>query len=235
MPIRLICLDADDTLWGHEGYFQIAAQAYERLLAPAAPAEVIASKLAEIEDRNVHIYGYGVKGFMLSMVETAVEILGDRLTGAIAREILAIGHELMRHPIDLLPDVAAALGPLAERAPLALVTKGDLFHQEMKLAASGLGDRFSSVDIVSEKTPDHYLKVFRRHGVAPADALMAGNSLRSDVWPALAAGAWAAHIPHVHEWARERAEDPAGRPRFTRLDSLAELPAWIDRINAGAG
>ncbi len=220
MPIRLICLDADDTLWGHEGYFQVAAQRYEELLASEVDANATAKKLTEIEDRNIHIYGYGVKGFTLSMIETAVEMLGDRLTGAMTREILAIGHDLIRHPIDLLPHVAEALGPLAERAPLALVTKGDLFHQEMKLAASGLGDRFSSVDIVSDKTPEHYLRVFRRHDVAPQDALMAGNSLRSDIWPPLKTGAWAAHIPHAHEWAHERADDPGEHVRFARLGSL---------------
>jgi putative hydrolase of the HAD superfamily len=232
MPIRLICLDADDTLWGHESYFKTAAQRYEDLIAPQATAGLAREKLDEIEDRNLQLYGYGVKGFTLSMLETAVEILGERLSVATTREILAIGRDLMRHPIHLMPGVAEALGPLSDRAPLALVTKGDLHHQEMKLAASGLGDRFASVDIVSEKTPDHYAKVFRRHGVAPHEALMAGNSLRSDIWPALSAGGWAAHVPSEHEWARERAEDPAGHPRFARLASLAELPGLIDHINA---
>jgi putative hydrolase of the HAD superfamily len=231
MPIRLICLDADDTLWGHESYFQEAARAYEQLLAPEVAAETIAEKLTETEDRNLHIYGYGVKGFTLSMLETALEILGDRLDAGRTRQILDIGRDLMRHPIELLAGVAEALGPLAERAPLALVTKGDLFHQEMKLAASGLGDRFASVDIVSEKTQGHYERVFRRHGVAPHEALMAGNSLRSDIWPALAAGAWAAFVPSPYEWARDRADDPTGHPRFRRLASLTELPAWIDSLD----
>ena len=153
MPIRLICLDADDTLWGHESYFQEAARRYEQLLASQVDGEQAMRRLDEIEDRNLHLYGYGVKGFTLSMMETAVEMLGDRLTATHMRQILDIGRDLMRHPIELLPGVREALGPLAERAPLALVTKGDLFHQEVKLAASGLGDRFSSVDIVSEKTP----------------------------------------------------------------------------------
>ncbi len=233
MPIRLICLDADDTLWGHESYFQEAARRYEQLLASQVDGEQAMRRLDEIEDRNLHLYGYGVKGFTLSMMETAVEMLGDRLTATHMRQILDIGRDLMRHPIELLPGVREALGPLAERAPLALVTKGDLFHQEVKLAASGLGDRFSSVDIVSEKTPQHYLNVFRRHGAPPGMALMAGNSLRSDIWPALTAGAYAAHIPHEFEWARERADDPAGHARFVRLASLAELPPYVDRINAG--
>ena len=202
------------------------------MLAPHADPAVSHERLATIEDRNLHIYGYGVKGFIITMIETAVEIAGERLTAATTKTILDIGRELMQHPINLLAGVAEALEPLAARAPLVLVTKGDLFHQEMKLAASGLGERFSGVEIVSEKTPEHYAKVFRRYHVEPLEALMAGNSLRSDIWPALQTGAWAAHIPHEFEWARERADDPQDHPRFVRLSSLANLPAWIDDHNA---
>ncbi len=230
MPIRLICLDADDTLWGHENYFQVAARRYGELLAPFADPAVSAERLDAIEGRNLRIYGYGVKGFIITMLETALEIAGDNLTATMTRAILDIGRDLMQHPIELLPGVAEALAPRAERAPRALVTKGDLFHQEMKLAASGLGDRFASVEIVSEKTADTYQRIFRRHDVAPAEAVMAGNSLRSDIWPALEAGAWAAHIPHEFEWSRERAEDAHGHPRFARLKSLGDLPALVDRI-----
>ena len=233
MPIRLICLDADDTLWGHESFFQDAARRYGDLLAPQVPTSLTSQRLEAIEERNLRLYGYGVKGFTLSMLEAALEILGDDLAAATTREILAIGRDLMRHPIDLLPGVAEAMGPLSARAPLALVTKGDLFHQEFKLAASGLGEFFSSVDVVSEKTSEQYLRVFRRHGVAPDEAVMAGNSLRSDIWPALQAGAHAIHIPHEFEWSRERADDPDGRARFIRLASFAKVPAWIDRLNAG--
>jgi len=231
MTIRLICLDADDTLWGHESYFQEAARRYADLLAPQVSAAVTAERLTAIEDRNLHLYGYGVKGFILSMLETALETVGDNLAASTTRQNLAIGQDLMRHPIALLPGVAEAMGPLAARAPLALVTKGDLFHQEFKLAASGLGEFFSSVDVVSEKTPEQYLRVFARHGVAASEAVMAGNSLRSDIAPALQAGAYAVHIPHEFEWARERAEDPAGDPRFARMTSLADLASWVDRLN----
>lgn len=234
MPIRLICLDADDTLWGHESYFQGASRRYVELLAPFADAGHSERLLVEAESRNLHLYGYGVKGFTLSMLETAVEIAGERLTATTTRAILEIGRELMRHPIDLLDGVAEALGSLAERGTLVLVTKGDLFHQESKLAASGLGDRFSGVEIVSEKTPETYSRIFARYGARPAEAVMAGNSLRSDIWPALQAGAWAVHVPHEFEWAHERAETPEGQPRFGRLGSLRELPDWLDEANAAA-
>ena len=227
MPISLVCLDADDTLWSHEAYFQDAARRYHALLAPFGDPADTEARLNAVEDRNLQIYGYGVKGFALSMLETALEIAGDRLPAATVREILDIGRGLMRHPISPLPDVRETLPLLAQRARLVLVTKGDLFHQEAKLAASGLGDHFAGVEIVSEKTPQTYARVFARYGLA-SEAAMVGNSLRSDVWPALEAGSYAVHIPHEFEWARERAETPEGNPRFARLSSFAELPGWLD-------
>lgn len=234
LPIRLICLDADDTLWGHESFFQDAYRRYVELLSPFADAERLERRLIEAESRNLHLYGYGVKGFTLSMIETALEIVGEVLTASTTRAILEIGRDLMRHPIDLLDGVAEALGPLAERGTLILVTKGDLFHQESKLAASGVGDRFSGVEIVSEKTPETYRRIFARYGYPCDEAVMAGNSLRSDIWPALRAGAWAVHIPHAFEWAHERADPADGEARFARLASLRELPGWLDGVNGGA-
>ncbi len=227
MPIDLICLDADDTLWQHESYFQDAARRYRALLAPFADPAHTESQLTAVEERNLHLYGYGVKGFTLSMLETALEIASDALPVATAKEILGLGRELMRHPIDPLPGVKETLPRLAAAARLVLVTKGDLFHQESKLAASGLGDHFAGVEIVSEKTPETYARVFARYGAKSGDSLMVGNSLRSDIWPALAAGAFAVHIPHEFEWARERAETPVGEPRFARLAAFADLPGWL--------
>ena len=232
MSIRLICLDADDTLWFNESFFREASQRYVDALAAHASPEAIGAGLYAAEDRNLHVYGYGVKGFTLSMIETALDLIGEALTPATTRIILDIGRDLMRHPIRLIDGVAEALPELARRAPLVVVTKGDLFHQESKVAASGLGDHFSGVEIVSEKTAQGYARVFRRYGVEPGEALMAGNSLRSDIWPALQAGAWAVHLPHEFEWARERADDPEGQPRFRRLGSIRALPAWIDSVHA---
>ena len=229
MPIDLICLDADDTLWSHESFFQDAARRYLDLLAPFAAVDRIEARLTEVEDRNLRIYGYGVKGFTLSMLETALEIAGDALPGHVVKSALAIGRDLMRHPVTPLPGVAETLPLLAARARLVLVTKGDLFHQESKLAASGLGEHFSGVEIVSDKTAAVYARVFARYGAAPARALMAGNSLRSDIWPALEAGAFAVHIPHEVEWAHERAETPRDEPRFVRLAALGDLPQWLAR------
>lgn len=227
MPIDLICLDADDTLWSHESFFQDAARRYRDLLQPFADPQRIEALLSEAEDRNLHVYGYGVKGFTLSMLETAVEIAGEALPAVVVKQVLGIGRDLMRHPIAPLAGVEETLPRLAARGRLVLVTKGDLFHQESKLAASGLGEHFSGVEIVSEKTAGTYARIFARYGAPPARAVMAGNSLRSDVWPALEAGAFAVHIPHEFEWARERAETPQREPRFARLASLAQLPGWL--------
>jgi putative hydrolase of the HAD superfamily len=227
LPIDLLCLDADDTLWSHESYFKDAAIRYHAVLAPFASGASTEARLDEVEDRNLHLYGYGVKGFTLSMLETALEVAGDALPAAAVKQILAIGRDLMRHPVAALPGVEETLPLLAAKARLVLVTKGDLFHQESKLAASGLGDHFEGVEIVSEKKAETYAKVFARYGVAADRAAMVGNSLRSDIWPALEAGAFAVHIPSEFEWAREHAETPKNEPRFTRLARFADLPGWL--------
>ena len=230
MPIDLICLDADDTLWHNLRHFDETEAVLQRLLAPFDAAGVARETLERVEAQNLTLYGYGAKGFTLSMIETAIEVAGERLpVGAIA-EILGAGRALLAHPVELLPGAEAALDALGRRGRLVLVTKGDLLHQETKLAASGLGSRFAAIEIVSDKTPDTYSRIFAHHGVVPDRALMAGDSMRSDVLPALAAGAWAAHVPHGVVWAHERAEAPAGEKRFRALAGLGELAGWVDEI-----
>ena len=233
MAIRLVALDADDTLWHNETLFRLTQTRFNELLADHATPDIVESKLIEIERRNLELYGYGAKGFTLSMIETALEISGAALPGSVLAEILAAGRSLMRHPVETLPGVAEALQHLAGKADLVLVTKGDLFHQEQKLAASGLGSLFSGVEIVSEKTTDTYRRVFARYGVDPAEAVMAGNSVRSDILPPLEAGAYAALIPYPLVWVHEAASAPRDHPRYKELASLGELPAWIDALRAG--
>lgn len=230
MPIRLICLDADDTLWHNETFFKATFGRFAALLDGFAPADEIQRLLDETEHRNLAAYGYGAKGFILAMLETAGEIAGDALAPETVRAILRLGREMLAHPIEPLPGVAEALPALADRAPLVLVTKGDLHHQEAKLAASGFGAWFTGVEIVSDKKPETYERIFVRYGAAPSEAAMAGNSVRSDVLPALAAGAWAALIPFELVWGHEVADAPAGHPRFRELESIAELAGWIDAI-----
>jgi putative hydrolase of the HAD superfamily len=227
MPIQLICLDADDTLWHNQLWFDRSFAAFARLVAPFAPAGEVQRRLDETEHRNLGAYGYGAKGFILSMLETATELAGEELEPATVREILALGRDMLAHPIEPLDGVAEALPLLAGRAPLVLVTKGDLHHQEAKLAASGFGAWFTGVEIVSDKKPQTYARIFERYGAEPSRTVMAGNSMRSDILPALEAGAFAAYIPFEGTWSHEDAEAPAEHPRYRELGTIAELSDWI--------
>ncbi|MDF0541937.1 HAD family hydrolase [Sphingobium sp. H39-3-25] len=227
MPIKLICLDADDTLWHNMRHFEEAEQALVALMAPFAKAGIDRDALTAVEVRNLHIYGYGAKSFTLSMIEAAIELCGDDLPMEAISGILAAGRTLLQHPVELLPGIEDTLDRLADIAPLVLVTKGELLHQEAKLAASGLGDRFSSIEIVSDKKTETFERLFARFGVPPEQAVMAGDSMRSDILPALTAGAHAAFIPQPLAWSHEAATPPEPHPRFRQLESLSQLPEWI--------
>ncbi len=231
MTIKLICLDADDTLWHNMRHFNETEEILLGLIEPFAARDIARERLNACEARNLKLYGYGAKGFTLSMIETVVELAGDPLPKSLITDILTAGRALLSHPVELFEGIADTLTQLAERGRLVLVTKGDLLHQEVKLAASGLGDRFSGIEIVSDKTADTFRRLFHKEGVLAEEAVMAGDSLRSDIHPALEAGAWAAFIPQKGAWVHEGAGKPADDPRFRQLDRLAELPAWIDTIS----
>ncbi|WP_374275167.1 HAD family hydrolase [Brevundimonas sp.] len=226
--ITTVGLDADDTLWHNETIFRLTHDRFAALLADHADPAEIDSRLAATEQRNLRLYGYGVKGFTLSMIETAMELCGGEPPSAAIREILAAGREMLAHPVETLPGVDEALAALSERYRLVLITKGDLMDQERKLAASGLGDLFAAVEIVSEKTADTYTRVFERHGSGATEAVMAGNSMKSDVLPAIKAGAFGVHIPYAVTWAHELADAPEDEPLYGALESLDQLPGWID-------
>ncbi len=230
MSITTVGLDADDTLWHNETLFRLTHDRFCDLLAGVADREVLETRLAEVEKRNLRLYGYGVKGFTLSMIETAMELTDGQAPSSVVREILAAGREMLSEPVEPLPGVDQALAELSERYRLVLITKGDLLHQEQKLAASGLGDLFAAVEIVSEKDASTYERVFARHGTGAGQAAMCGNSIRSDILPALEAGCWAAHVPYPLTWAHEMAEAPMGHPRFAELASIAEFPAWLAKV-----
>jgi putative hydrolase of the HAD superfamily len=224
----MICLDADDTLWHNMRFFDAAETAIVQMLAPFAEAGIARDAMAAAEIRNLSLYGYGAKSFTLSMIETALEFGADTAT---VRDILHAGRTLLAHPVELFDGIAETLAALADHAPLVLVTKGDLFHQEAKLAASGLGERFHGIEIVSDKSADTFARLFAKHGVMPKRAVMAGDSLRSDILPALAAGAWAAYIPQPLAWSHEVTEVPE-HPRFVQLDRLGDLVGWMAQLPA---
>ena len=227
MRITTVGLDADDTLWHNETIFRLTQDRFRALMADVAAPHVLDARLAAVEQRNLALYGYGVKGFTLSLIETAMEFTDGEPPGRIVADILAAGREMLGHPVEPLPGVAHALAELSEGCRLVLITKGDLLHQEQKLAASGLGDLFAAVEIVSEKDARTYETVFARHGTGAAAAVMCGNSLRSDILPALKAGAFAAHVPYPLTWAHEMADAPSGHPRFAELPSITHLPDWV--------
>jgi putative hydrolase of the HAD superfamily len=228
--LTIIGLDADDTLWHNESFFRQSQDRFAELLSGYADAQAISQTLDTIEQKNLPVYGYGVKGFTLSMLEAALAITDARLPVRRLQQILELGREMMSHPVELLPGVKQALEALSQRLPLVLITKGDLFHQESKLAASGIGEYFRGVEIVSTKNAATYAGAFKRFGADPQQAVMAGNSVRSDVLPALAAGSYAALVPYPLLWSHEA---PSGHPRFRQLERLDQLAPWIDELQAG--
>jgi putative hydrolase of the HAD superfamily len=230
MPVAVIGIDADDTLWHNETVFRMTHERFNELLSEFSAPERIEDTLNRIEQRNIGVYGYGAKGFTLSMIETALELSENRASGAVMREIMNAGKEMMQHPVTPLPGVEDALRELSQRNRLILITKGDLFHQESKLAASGLGQCFAGVEIVSEKNVDTYNRVFRRHGIEPERGLMAGNSMKSDVLPMLEAGGYAAYVPYPLIWSHEVADPPENHPRYRELSALNDLPTWLDEL-----
>ena len=230
MRLWTIGFDADDTLWHNERFFRATEERFLQLLAPHMEGPDLRARLLAAERRNLGLYGFGIKGFVLSMIETAVDATEGRVPGSVVGEILATGRGMLAHPIELLPHAREAVEAAAAEGEVVLITKGDLLHQEQKLAASGLHELFDAVEIVSDKTPDTYRRVFARH---PArHAMMVGNSLKSDVIPALEAGAWGVHVPHGLPWELDWAEPPEGHPRFREIPSLGALPNLLRLLEA---
>jgi putative hydrolase of the HAD superfamily len=227
MPITTIAFDADDTLWENEQFFRLTEQRFSDLLAPYTDAPDLTDRLIASVTKNLSFYGFGMKGFALSMVETALDVTDHRVPGTVIAEILAAGRELLSYPIETLPYVDQALDQLQETHRLILVTKGDVFDQERKLAASGLAEYFAAIEIVADKTPDTYARIFERHADGPERTVMVGNSLRSDILPPLAAGGYAIYVPHELTWSYEHAEEPVGEPRYARIAHLGELAGAI--------
>ncbi len=221
--LTTIAFDADDTLWHNERFFQLTQAHFAQLLADHAERDHLMERLLAAEKRNIQHYGYGIKGFVLSMIETAIEVTEDRVPASVIRQLIDAGQEMLAHPIELLPHAREAVEGVAETHRVILITKGDLIDQERKLAQSGLGDLFDGVEIVSEKTAETYRTIFEQHGEGPLSAMMVGNSMRSDVVAPIAAGCWGVHVPHGLVWEVEHAETPSHHPRFRELSDLGGL------------
>jgi putative hydrolase of the HAD superfamily len=231
-----IGFDADDTLWHNENIFEKVHERYFRLLALHHDAATVEKALFRTEMRNLPLYGYGIKGFMLSAIETAIDLTEGKISTAELREVIGLGHQMLDHPVELLEGAREVLAGLASRHSLLLITKGDLRDQERKLAKSGIAELFRAVEIVSEKDASVYRRILERHGVQPAAFLMVGNSLRSDILPVLSLGGSGVHIPYRITWGHEEAEAPAeGTGGFHSIRSLSELPAVVERWRSGRG
>jgi putative hydrolase of the HAD superfamily len=231
VAIELLGVDADDTLWHSEVHFEFTQQRVRELVAPWVEAADFDERLLATERRNLRLFGYGVKGFALSTIETVIELTEGRIPASDIHQIISVAKSQLDHPIELLAGVEATVAALAVRYRLVLITKGDLFHQEAKVAASGLGERFEGVEVVAEKDPATYRRLLHRYGADPANFAMIGNSLRSDILPALELGGFGVHIPYALTWAHEVVDLPSPlEERLVRLERFEELPEALARL-----
>jgi putative hydrolase of the HAD superfamily len=224
MPITVVGLDGDDTLWHNETRFNITQGEFRELLHRHAPDAAVDEHLFQTEMKNLGLYGYGIKSFTLSMIETAIQLTEGRIPATDLDVILGWGKRMLMQPTELLDGVQPALHELSNRYDLLLITKGDLFDQESKLARSGLADLFLGVEIVSEKNVSSYRGILERRGIKTGEFVMVGNSLRSDIVPVLELGARAVHIPYQVTWHHEHVpEESLPRSGWYRLEKIAEL------------
>jgi putative hydrolase of the HAD superfamily len=229
--ITTIAFDADDTLWHTERIFISTKEKYAALLADYHDYKFIEEHLDATETHNIKHFGYGVKGFTLSMIETACELTEGRITGDKIKQIIDLAREMLAAPIDVLEGVQETIRELSKNYRLMVITKGDLLDQETKLARSGLGDYFDAFEIVPRKDAKIYKYVMRRHEIEPEEFLMVGNSLKSDILPVLETGARAVLVPYETEWFHERVSDEELEGKdFARLTTMRELPAWLKSL-----
>lgn len=230
--MEVIALDGDDTLWHSEQLFVDTQTRFRELVAPFVEVDDahLDQLLLEVERRNLPTFGYGVKAFTLSLVETAIEVTDGDIPASRIQAILDLGRVLMDHPVQLLDGVAEAVDALTDRYRVMIITKGDLLHQESKIARSGLDHLLWHAEVVSEKDERTYRRILERHQIDPATFVMVGNSVRSDVLPVLALGGHAVHIPYHVTWGLEEVE-PDPSHTFAVLGSIAELPAHIESMD----
>jgi putative hydrolase of the HAD superfamily len=227
MPIKVIAFDADDTLWVNEPFFREAEDKFAGLLEDFIPQHAIMKELYRTEIENLGVYGYGIKGFMLSMIETAMRISDHKMPLTLIEKVINIGREMLDKPVELLPGVEEVLKTLNGDYRMVLATKGDLLDQERKLKKSGLERYFHHIEIMSEKRTSDYEKLIRRLDVQPSDFLMMGNSLKSDVLPVLELGGHAIHIPFHTTWLHEQIEHEVEHERFYEVSCIADAASLI--------
>lgn len=226
----MVALDGDDTLWHSENQFVMTQERFRALLADNTDPDELDARLMAHERSNLRLFGYGVKGFTLSMIETAIEVTDGRVDVADIQAIIDGAKEMLQHPVDLLPGVAETVATLSRDYRVMVITKGDLFHQESKLARSGLVEDLWQVEIVAEKDVATYGRILRRYDLDPDRFVMVGNSVKSDVLPVLELGGRAVHIEYDTTWEMELADVDEDHERFFRLDAIGELPELLTRL-----
>lgn len=231
MSIKVIAFDADDTLWVNEPFFREAEEKFASLLEDFMPQHAIMKELYRTEIENLRLYGYGIKGFMLSMIETALRISDHKMPITIIDKIIRIGQEMLEKPVELLPGVEEILKDLNGDYRIVMATKGDLVDQERKLKKSGLEKHFHHIEIMSEKRVRDYEKLIRHLDIQPSEFLMLGNSLKSDILPVLELGGFGIHIPFHITWVHEQVEHEVEHERFFKVEHIWEAAELIRRIS----
>lgn len=225
--IDVVALDGDDTLWHSENQFVMTQDRFKELLAGRADPDLLDARLMAHERENLQVFGYGVKGFTLSMIETAIEVTEGRIDTDDIQAIIDGAKEMLQHPVELLDGVAETVQALVKDYRVMVITKGDLFHQESKLARSGLVEDLWQVEIVAEKDEASYRRIFDRYGLDPATFVMVGNSVKSDILPVLALGGRAVHIEYEMTWEMEHAEADKAHEGYWELDTIRDLPTLL--------
>lgn len=226
-----IAFDADDTLWHNETYYQEAKKLFAQLLSKYQGTEYTRRRLDETEVHNIDIFGYGIKSFTLSMIETAISLSGGKIKGPEIHQIIDISKEMLTNEVELFEHAEETLAKLSPRFDLMLITKGDQFEQERKIARSGLSEYFRYIEIVGEKSQENYQALMAKFDLHPNRFLMVGNSLRSDIQPVIAIGGRAVYIPNEQTWFHEDLpKEEVDRTAYDELEHIAQLPKHIDRL-----
>jgi len=227
MNIKVIAFDADDTLWVNEPYFQATEEKFCSLLENFSPQHTISKELFKVEVDNLPLYGYGIKGYILSMIEAALNISEKNISVEVVETILQYGKEMLNQPIELLNDVEHVLSSLKDDYRLVVATKGDLLDQERKLKKSGLAHYFHHIEIMSDKKEDDYIKLIKHLDINADEFMMIGNSLKSDVMPVINIGGHAVHVPYHTTWAHEHVETVLAHENFKQVDKISEVLEFV--------
>ncbi|WEN15044.1 HAD family hydrolase [Rhodanobacter sp. AS-Z3] len=231
--LQLIGFDGDDTLWHSEGYYRAANEEFARIVGRYVDLGDgrVHERMLATEQRNLALFGYGAKGMALSMVETAITLTDHRISAVDIHQLIELGKHVLQHPVELLPGIRQAVEAVAKNYPVVLITKGDLFHQEKKVAQSGLADLFGRIEIVSEKNAATYQRVLGEFDLQPAQFAMVGNSLRSDIEPVVRLGGWGVHMPYHVTWAHELENGLSDHdPHVLAVDAPGAIAAAIAQL-----